>query len=171
MVTHYDDKSIRITSTTVQVMDRTFPLAEISAAWHHRGSRSWRVLAGRGAIGAALAVPLVAAVAGIVLALWLSSSPTITIAIIGASVLVGLAAGPVADFLFEHLDRSYARGSRRLEIWIRWQGRPMLLLATADALRFGQIYRALQRAIEASQPAPRPPHPAARSDRSRATSP
>lgn len=171
MVTHYDDKSIRITSTTVQVMDRTFPLAEISAAWHHRGSRSWRVLAGRGAIGAALAVPLVAAVAGIVLALWLGSSPTITIAIIGASVLVGLAVGPVADFLFEHLDRSYARGSRRREIWIRWQGRPMLLLATADALRFGQIYRALQRAIEASQPAPRPPHPAARSDRSRATSP
>lgn len=171
MVTHYDDKSIRITSTTVQVMDRTFPLAEISAAWHHRGSRSWRVLAGRGAIGAALAVPLVAAVAGIVLALWLGRSPTITIAIIGASVLVGLAAGPVADFLFEHLDRSYARGSRRLEIWIRWQGRPMLLLATADALRFGQIYRALQRAIEASQPAPQPPHPAASSDRSRATSP
>ncbi|WP_027658904.1 DUF6232 family protein [Salinispora fenicalii] len=173
MVTYYHDKSIQVTSTAVQVEGRTFPLAEISAVWHHRGSRSWRVLAGRGAIGAALAGPLVAAVAGIALALWLGRSPTITIAIIGASVLVGLAVGPVADFLFEHLDRSYARGSRRLEIWIRWQGRPMLLLATADALRFGQIYRALQRTIEAGQSAPQPPHPApaARSDRSRATSP
>ncbi|WP_020493582.1 DUF6232 family protein [Salinispora mooreana] len=157
MVTLYHDKSIHVTSTAVQVVDQIFPLAEISAVWHHRGSRSWRVLAGRGAIGAALAGPLVAAAAGIALALWLGHSPTVTIAIIGASVLVGLAVGPVADFLFEHLDRSYARGSRQLEIWIRWQGRPMLLLATADAVRFGQVYRALQRAIEASQPAPQPP--------------
>lgn len=170
MVTHYHDKSIQVTSRAVQVLDQTFPLAEISAVWHHRGSRSWRVLVGRGAIGAALAGPLVAAVAGIALALWLSHSPTVTIAIIGTSVLVGLAVGPVADFLFEHLDRSYARGSRRLEIWIRWQGRPLLLLATADAVRFGQIYRALQRAIEASQPTPQPAHPAARSAHSRASS-
>ncbi|WP_018830223.1 DUF6232 family protein [Salinispora tropica] len=173
MVTYYHDKSIQVTSTAVRVMDQTVPLAEISAVWHHRGSRSWRVLAGRGAIGAALAGPLVAAAAGIALALWLGRSPTVTIAVIGASVLVGLAAGPVADFLFEHLDRSYARGSRRLEIWVRWQGRPLLLLATADALRFGQIYRAIQRAVEASQPTPQTPHPgpAARANRSRATSP
>lgn len=157
MVTHYYDRSIQVTSTAVQAVDQTFPLAEISAVWHCRGSRSWRVLTGRGAIGAALAGPLVVAVVGISLALWLDHSPTVTIAIIGASVLVGLAVGPVADFLFEHLDRSYARGSRRLEIWIRWQGRPMLLLATADAVRFGQVYRALQRAIEASQPVPQPP--------------
>ncbi|GAB3955283.1 hypothetical protein GCM10027614_64080 [Micromonospora vulcania] len=76
-----------------------------------------------------------------------------TIAIVGASVLVGLAVGPVADFLFEHLDRSYAKGSRQLEIWARWRGQPVRLLRTGDALRFGQIYRALQRAVEHSNPA------------------
>ncbi|MCX4386243.1 DUF6232 family protein [Micromonospora peucetia] len=153
MITYYDDRSVQVTSTAVRVDGRTFRLAEISMVWHQRGSRSWRVLAGRGAIGAALAGPLVTATLGVALALWLDRSLTVTIAIVGASVLIGLAVGPVADFLFEHLDRSYTRGSRQLEIWARWRGQPVLLLCTRDALRFGQIYRAVQRAVEASQPA------------------
>ncbi|MFG3705224.1 DUF6232 family protein [Micromonospora sp. NPDC047670] len=152
MITYYDDRSVQITSTAVRVDGRTFRLADISMVWHQRGSRSWRVLAGRGAIGAALAGPLVAAALGIALALRLDRSLTVTVAIVGTSVLVGLAVGPVADFLFEHLDRSYARGSRQLEIWARWRGQPVRLLSTGDALRFGQIYRAVQRAVEAGQP-------------------
>ncbi|MFE9691403.1 DUF6232 family protein [Micromonospora sp. NPDC005806] len=148
MITYYDDRSVQVTSTAVRVDGRAFPLAEISAVWHRRGSRSWRVLAGRGAIGAALAGPLVAAALGIALALWLHRSPVVTLAIVGASVLVGLGVGPLADVLFEHLDRSYARGSRELEMWARWRGQPVRLLHTGDALRFGQIYRAVQRAME-----------------------
>ncbi|MFI6064494.1 DUF6232 family protein [Micromonospora sp. NPDC051227] len=153
MITYYDDRSVQVTSTTVSVDGRSYKLADITMIWHRRGTRSWRVLVGRGAIGAALAGPLVAAVLGIGVAVWLHRSPTVTIAIVGASVLVGLAVGPVADFLFEHLDRSYARGSRQLEIWARWRGQPVRLLRTGDALRFGQIYRAVQRAVEHSQPA------------------
>ncbi|MGC4855882.1 DUF6232 family protein [Micromonospora sp. DT4] len=152
MITFYDDRSVRVTSTAVQVDGRSYSLAEITVVWHRRGTRSWRVLAGRGAIAAALAGPLVAAVLGIGVAIWLHRSPTVTIAVVGASVLVGLAVGPVADFLFEHLDRSYARGSRQLEIWARWRGQPVRLLRTGDALRFGQIYRAVQRAMEHTQP-------------------
>ncbi|MGW4501904.1 DUF6232 family protein [Micromonospora sp. NPDC004336] len=152
MITYYDDRSVQVTSAAVRVDGRTFRLADISMVWHRRGSRSWRVLAGRGAIGAALAGPLVAAALGIALALHLDRSLTVTVAIVGASVLVGLAVGPVADFLFEHLDRSYARGSRQLEIWARWRGQPVRLLCTRDALRFGQVYRAVQRAVEAGQP-------------------
>ncbi|KAB1939296.1 hypothetical protein F8271_17280 [Micromonospora sp. ALFpr18c] len=158
MITYYDDRSVQVTSTAVRVDGRAYPLAEITLVWHRRGTRSWRVLVGRGAIGAALAGPLIAAVLGIGVAVWLHRSPTVTIAIVGASVLVGLAIGPVADFLFEHLDRSYARGSRQLEIWARWRGQPVQLLRTGDALRFGQIYRAVQRAMEHSQPA----HPVTR---------
>ncbi|MEH0818672.1 MULTISPECIES: DUF6232 family protein [unclassified Micromonospora] len=155
MITYYDDRSVQVTSTAIRVDGRTFPLAEIDMVWHHRGSRSWRVLAGRGALGAALAGPLIAAMLGVALAVWLHRSPTVTIAIVGASVLVGLAVGPLADFLFEHLDRSYARGSRQLEMWARWRGRPVLLLSMGDALRFGQVYRAVQRAMESNRPAPR----------------
>jgi hypothetical protein len=162
MVTYYADKSVQVTSAALRVDGQEYRLAEISAVWHHRGSRSWRVLAGRGAIGAALAGPLVAAGLGVALALWLRRSPTVTIAIVGASVLVGLGVGPVADFLFERLDRSYARGSRRLELWVRWRGRPVRVLCSLDALRFGQIYRAVQRAMEADPPpaGPDPRRPA-----------
>ncbi|MFG2108251.1 DUF6232 family protein [Micromonospora chersina] len=150
MITYYDDRSVRVTSTAVRVDGRTYPLAELGMVWHRRGNRSWRVLAGRGAIGAALAGPLVAAVLGIGLAVWLHRSAVVTIAIVGASVLVGLGVGPLADVLFEHLDRSYARGSREWEMWARWRGQPVRLLHTGDALRFGQIYRAVQRAMESA---------------------
>ncbi|NYF57355.1 DUF6232 family protein [Micromonospora purpureochromogenes] len=156
MITYYDDRSVQVTSTAIRVDGRTFPLAEIGMVWHQRGSRSWRVLAGRGALGVALAGPLVAAVLGVALAVWLHRSLTVTVAIVGASVLVGLAVGPLADFLFEHLDRSYARGSRQWEMWARWRGRPVLLLRTGDALRFGQVYRAVQRAMESRRPVPGP---------------
>ncbi|MCI4064633.1 DUF6232 family protein [Micromonospora sp. R77] len=161
MITYYDDRSVQVTSTAVRVDGRAFPLAEIGMVWHRRGSRSWRVLAGRGALAAALAGPLVAALLGVGLAVLLHRSPTVTVAIVGASVLIGLGVGPLADFLFEHLDRSYARGSRQLEMWARWRGQPVRLLATGDALRFGQIYRAVQRAME-SVPAPAPTGRAAR---------
>ncbi|WFE64320.1 DUF6232 family protein [Micromonospora sp. WMMD714] len=160
MITYYDDRSVQVTSTAIRVDGRAYPLAEIGLVWHRRGGRSWRVLAGRGAIGAAMAGPLVAAVVGIAVAVWLHRSPTVTIAIVGASVLVGLAVGPIADFLFNHLDRSYDRGSRQRELWIRWRDRPVLLLRTGDAQRFGQIYRAVQRAVEHTGPAlRRPTHP------------
>lgn len=155
MITYYDDRSVQVTSTAVRVDGRTFPLAELSMVWHRRGSRSWRVLAGRGAIGAALAGPLVAALLGIGLAVLLHRSPTVTVAIVGVSVLVGLGVGPLADFLFEHLDRSYARGARQWEMWARWRGQPVRLLRTGDALRFGQIYRAVQRAMESTPPSGR----------------
>ncbi|MDG4792659.1 DUF6232 family protein [Micromonospora sp. WMMD1082] len=154
MVTYYDDRSVQVTSAAVTVDDHVYPLTEITEVWHHRGSLSWRVLAGRGAIGAAMVGPLVAAVIGVAIGVWLDRSATVTVAIIGVSILIGLAAGPVADQLFEYLDRSYARGSRQREVWIRWRGHPVRLLRTPDALRFGQIYRAVQRAMEAGQPMP-----------------
>ncbi|MDO3682662.1 DUF6232 family protein [Micromonospora sp. C28ISP2-4] len=159
MITYYDDRSVQVTSTAVRVDGRSYPLAELTTVWHRRGDRSWRVLAGRGAIGAALAGPLVAAVLGIALAVWLQRSAVVTIAIVGASVLLGLAVGPLADFLFEHLDRSYARGSREMEMWAQWRGRPVRLLHTRDAMRFGQVYRAVQRAMESLPSAPSRPGP------------
>ena len=63
-------------------------------------------------------------------------------------MLIGLAAAPLADVLLEFVDRSYDRGSRDLEIWGRVRGADVLLLRTDNAQRFGQIYRALQRALE-----------------------
>lgn len=148
MTTYYDDRTVRITSESIRVDGRAYPLAEVARVWHVRGARSWGSLAGRGALLAALAGPLVAATIGIVIAVSLHTSLTVTIAIIGSSLLIGLAAAPVADYLLEHVDRSYTRGAHQLEIWAQWRGTPIRLLATGDALRFGQIYRALERAVE-----------------------
>jgi hypothetical protein len=150
MVTYYSDRSVQVTSDAIRVGEHAYPLKELARVWHQRGARSWRALAGRGALGAAIIGPLVAAAIGVVIAFQVDASVTVTIAIVGGSCLVGLAAGPVADFVLEHMDRSYTRGDRMLEIWATWQGRPVLLLQTGDALRFGKIYRALQRALESS---------------------
>jgi hypothetical protein len=150
MVTYYDDKSVQITSDAVRIGGRRYPLRELARVWHTRGTRSWRAIAGRGAIGMVLLGPLVAAALGILVALTLHASTSVTVAIVGVSCLIGLGVGPLADFMLERMDRSYARGSRSLEIWATWRGRPVLLLQTPDALRFGQIYRALQRALEST---------------------
>jgi len=150
MVTYYDDKSVQITSEAIRIGGRRYPLRELARVWHSKGARSWRAIAGRGALGMVLLGPLVAAAIGFFIAFTLHTSTTVTIGIVGVSCLVGLGVGPLADFLLEHMDRSYTRGSRSLEIWATWRGQQVLLLETGDALRFGQIYRALQRALESS---------------------
>ena len=157
MITYYDDRAVRVTSESIRVAGRSYPLHALTKVWHTRGRRSWAAVAGRGALGIALLAPLVAAVIGIVVALSLHASTTATVAMVGGSILVGLGFAPMADYLLEQLDRSYARGSHPMEVWAVVGGRPTLLLQTSDALRFGQIYRALQRAVEGAPHATLPP--------------
>ena len=154
MIIYYDDTSVRVTSEAIRVGGRTFPLRSLNRVWHRRGGRSWRALAGRGALGAALLGPVAAALLGLLIAGRIHASATATIALVGIACLVGLAAGPAADLLLERLDRSYARGAHTLEIWADAGHGPVLLLHTRDALRFGQIYRALQRALETGHSVP-----------------
>lgn len=147
-MTYYDDRWVQITSHEVRVGGHTYPLRSLARVWHRRGRRSWRAVAGRGALGMALLVPVVTAVLGLIVALQLHASPTLTVALVGGACLIGLTVGPVADLLLDRLDRSYDRGSHDREIWAEIRGRHVLLLQTDDAQRFGQIYRALQRAME-----------------------
>lgn len=148
MATYYDDRQVRVTSEAIRVAGHAYPLREIARVWHVRSGRRWGVLAGRSALLAALAGPLVAAVAGLLIAVRLHTPLAVTVGIVGVSVLVGLAAAPVADLLLDRVDRSYDQGSHHLEIWAQWRGRPVRLLRTGDASRFGRIYRALERAVE-----------------------
>lgn len=148
MIIYYDRPPVRITSAEIRVGRECYPLAELSQVWPQRVERSWRVLAGRGALITMIFGPLVAALAGLLLAISLGVSLTATAIAVVASCLVGLAAGPVADLLLNRLDNSYLRGAYRLELWARWRGQPVRLISSRDALRFGQIYRALARALE-----------------------
>jgi hypothetical protein len=148
MITYYRDRDVLVTSTGVRMGGQDYRLGDFLEVWHRRGRRSWSAMAGRGALGIAMITPIVIGIVGVVIALLLDASASLTIALIGGGVLVGLAAAPLADILLERVDRSYDRGSRCLEIWGRIRGRDVLLLRTDNAQRFGQIYRALQRALE-----------------------
>jgi hypothetical protein len=148
MTTYYRDADVWITSAGIRMNGRELRLDDLIRVWHKRGRRSWATIAGRGAIGFAMLVPILLGALGIGIALLVDASVSTTIALIGGGILVGLAAAPLADVLLERVDRSYDRGSRTLEIWGRLRGGDVLLLRTRDAARFGRIYRALQRALE-----------------------
>lgn len=154
MITYYDDRSVQVTSDVMRVDARSYPVRELTRVWHERGPRSWSALAGRGALALALIGPIVAAAIGLVVALTIDASLTVTVTLVGIACLVGLAAGPLADLLLGRMDRSYAKGSAELRLWAEHRGQRVLLLRSRDASRFGQIYRALQRAVERSAPIP-----------------
>lgn len=156
MITYYDHGPVTVTSELIRVGGQAYRLSELDRIWHERGRRSWSVLFGRSALLAAVIGPLVAAALGIMVAVRLDASTTVTIAIVGFSILLGLSVAPAADLLLEYVDRSYARGAHPLELWVRWRGRPLRLLQSRDALEFGKIYRAVQRAAERA-PAPASP--------------
>jgi hypothetical protein len=151
MITYYRDPEVLVTSTGVRMGGHEYRLGELAQVWHKRGRRTWGAAAGRGALGLAMLTPVVVGVIGIVVALVIHASAGTTIALIGGGILLGLAAAPLADVLLEWVDRSYDRGNRNLEIWSRTRRGDVLLLRTDNAQRFGQIYRALQRALDTDQ--------------------
>ncbi len=148
MTTYYRDPDVWIASTGVRMNGRDLRLDDLLQVWHTRGRRSWGTIAGRGAVGLAILVPIVVGLLGIGVAVVIDASTATTIALVGGGILVGFAAAPLADMLLERVDRSYDRGSREREIWARTREGDLMLLSTRDAARFGRIYRALQRALE-----------------------
>jgi len=148
MITYYRDPDVLVTSARVRMGGHEYRLGDFGQVWHRQGRRSWRAVAGRGALGVAMIVPILVGILGVLVALVIDASAGTTIALAGGGILIGLAAAPLADVLLEFVDRSYDKGSRRREIWARVRGADVLLLDTDNAQRFGQIYRALQRALD-----------------------
>jgi hypothetical protein len=89
VITYYRDREVLVTSTGVRMTGRDYRLDDLQQVWHKRGRRDWSKVAGRGALGLAMIIPVVVGALGI-----------------------------------------------------------LILLQTADRQRFGQIYRALQRALD-----------------------
>ncbi|WP_033340244.1 DUF6232 family protein [Catenuloplanes japonicus] len=150
MVTYYRDAAVEVTSDRLALGGRVYPLAALDQVWHRRGARQWGGVVSRGAFGIVMIGPLVTATFGLLIAMLLHTSIAVTAAIVAGSVLIGLAGVPVADLLLDRVDRTYDRGSHELELWALIEGQQVLLLHSADARRFNQIYRALQRAVEGS---------------------
>lgn len=151
MTIYYRDDSVLVTSAAVQVGGRSYPLREMAMVWHRRGgrgARGWRVLLERAAFALAPLAPLVASAATVAVALRLQTALPNRVALLLAAGLLALLTVPLFDLALGAVERSYDRGTRVNEIWARWRGTEVLLLRTGDRLRFGRVYRALQRAIE-----------------------
>ena len=153
MVVYYRDEAVQITSTELTVGDRRYTLDRLEYVWHRRTrrfSRGGYVLVTR--IGAVtLAVGLLAVA---LVTLFTTDFGPYTWYVLSAAAFIATvlaaAAGFGVDPLLELLDRSHERGHGVHEIWARVGGKNVLIFSTMDALRFGKVYRALQRAIEHS---------------------
>jgi hypothetical protein len=157
MTTYYRDNAVYVGTDGFQVEDQAYRLADLELVWHRRGPR--------GGAGVALIAGrflLVFVVLGGIAAAALAMRGVDFKGYDSTTILAGAVAGVVLAtavglFLVEGLitviERSYEKGSVEHQIWARHSNMDILLFATRDKLRFGKIYRALQRAIEQSETA------------------
>jgi hypothetical protein len=154
MTTFYRDNAVYVGSAEFQVEDQAYRLEDLELVWHRRGPR--------GAPGVALIAGrflLIFAVLGGIAAAGLAmrgfdfsgyDSSTVLIGAVVGVVLVGTVGLFVVEGVITLIERSYEKGGAEHQIWARHLDTDILLFSTRDKLRFGKIYRALQRAIEHS---------------------
>jgi hypothetical protein len=151
---YYRDDAVQVTSESIRAGGHAIPVAELTYVWHARGRPSARDrshLLGRGVLIFLLSIPpLVAVVCVVSLAYaaedrgeWVLAATILAVFVVGA-----LALTPFLELPLGWLDRSYDRGAGVHELWVQRRGQEIMLVRTSDQLRFGQIYRAVQRAVE-----------------------
>lgn len=154
MTLYYRDDSVQVTSEAIHAGGQVVALADVTYVWHARGATTMAVrgrVLGRGVLVLLLSLPPLVALVCVLSLAWAAQDrgdwkpALLTLA---ALVVAGLALAPFLELPLGWLDRSYERGSRVHELWVQHHGREVMLLRTPDALRFGQIYRAVQRAVE-----------------------
>ena len=148
MQVYYRDQSVEVTASGIRVDDQVYRFTELTRIWHRRQSPSLRAVAGRGAWSMMLVLPVIAATASLVVAVRLDVTTGTRVTIVMASILVALAAALLLDPVLGKMDESFDRGVHVHEIWAERNGAPIRMVQTRDALRFGRIYRALERALD-----------------------
>jgi len=146
--TYYRDNVVHISSGGVRVADAWYPLETLTYIWHERTGRLRHgayMFATRG--GAVLVV------LGLLVAAGMFSGEQQTMYIAGGILAVIVIGGIVAfsvEGLLDLLDRAHDHGKGVHEIWVRTAAGDSMIYSTTDSPKFGQIYRALQRAVEQS---------------------
>jgi hypothetical protein len=154
MTLYYRDDTVQVTSESVRAGGHAIPVTELTYVWYTRGRGSVREgsrLVGRGVLIFLLSIPpLVAVVCVVSLAYSAQDRGDWVLAgtIVAACLVGGLLLAPFLELPLGWLDRSYDRGAGVYELWVQRRGQEIMLVRTSDALRFGQIYRAIQRAVE-----------------------
>jgi hypothetical protein len=141
---YYQDAQICVASSAVWANGRRYPLGDVERAW-----RSGRRRAGRKVIVAAALLPVIAAaeLSVGVLGWWVipGGSLLLLAVILLVHVIARLAGAARALQAVEDI-RRYGRS---LELWATVAHAPVLLLRTDDSIRYGQVCRALTRALNA----------------------
>jgi hypothetical protein len=152
MTTYYRDNAVYIGSAELLVDDRAYRLDDLELVWHRRGPR--------GSMGVAVVLIRVSLVVAILVGIAARASAMRhvdfsrydkTMVLAGALlgvVLIGTVGLFIVEGVITLIERTYERGGAEMQIWGRYFGADELLFATRDKLKFGKIYRALQRAIE-----------------------
>ncbi|MCZ7439355.1 DUF6232 family protein [Micromonospora sp. WMMC241] len=154
MTLYYRDDAVQVTSRAIHAGGQVVPLADVTYVWHARGRTTAAVrgrVLGRGVLVLLLSLPPLVALVCVLSLAWAAQDRgdwKLALIIVAAFVVVGLALTPFLEVPLGWLDRSYERGNRVHELWVQAHGRETMLVRTPDALRFGQIYRAVQRAVE-----------------------
>jgi hypothetical protein len=154
---HYEDATIQVTSHAIRVDGAVYAIRDLTYVWHQRGRTTARGGArrvGRGVLILLLSIPpLIAAVCLVSLAYSAKERANwgLALGIVAVGVVAALALAPLVEIPLAWLDRSYDRGTRTQELWVQCRGREVMLLRSGDAMRFGRVYRAVQRAVELSE--------------------
>jgi uncharacterized protein DUF6232 len=145
MRVYYQDSEVCITPAVFRGGGRTYPLRDIERAWRVRR----RALGGKvKSAGSVLLIVVLIQVVLVLVGRWVLALTSGGMVLVAGVVLfvrwmIHLAAGAPALNAVEDLRRY---GSR-LELWAVVGGADVLLLRTDDAIRHGQVCRALARAL------------------------
>ena len=150
--TYYHDDAVHITSGGVQVAGAWYPLSTLTYVWHRRTGRlrhgAYMIASRTAAIGVVVALLVGGGMAARNIKLSGDQKTMLIAGGILAVILIGGLAAFGIEGLLELVDRTHAHGRGVHEIWIRCGDEETMIYSTTDSTRFGQIYRALQRAIE-----------------------
>jgi Family of unknown function (DUF6232) len=154
MTLYYRDPTVVITESELRVDGTSYLLDELDAVWVERGDR----LVGRTVAVVALRAAVAAAVAAIAVALALRIFKTHTPVLGGLSAstrdAIGWGSLIGSPFLLGALiysaERVNDRGTRQMCLCGQIDGADVLLVCTTNTTRFGQINRAMLRALEAA---------------------
>ena len=130
--TYYDRGGVSVTERWLTVAGRRYRVDELANLRTARGPRDPFVIGTSGAAGVATLAVIVAA-------------PSLRSATHWAVALMLVAVPMVVAIV------AWKQRIRRFDLWTDYQGQPVQLLSTFDALQYGQICRALLRAQEGSR--------------------
>jgi hypothetical protein len=156
LIVYYRDPQVQVTSEALHIGDVRIPLARLEYVWHREGETQTRVrlrFAHRGVISFGLIIGALLALLGVLYLLasavgQATSAGRVLLPLAGVVVLIGFA-GPLLEMGLHRIDHNIDQGSQVQEICAVIDGTERRLIRIADAHRFGKIYRALERTLEA----------------------